>query len=49
MKNDRFPEKGLRLRYVIRLRVRKVLFEYHQTVVPFCWAVGPVRSLSTLK
>ena len=27
---------------------RDVLFEYHQVVVPFCWAVRPVRSLSTL-
>jgi len=29
--------------------VRDVSFEYHQAVVPFCWAVRPVRSLSTLK
>ena len=27
---------------------RGVLFEYHRTVVPICWAVRPVRSLSTL-
>ena len=27
---------------------RGVLFEYHQAVVPICWAVRPVRSLSTL-
>ena len=27
--------------------IRDVLFEYHQAVVPFCWAVRPVRSLST--
>ena len=26
---------------------RDVLFEYHRAVVPFCWAVRPVRSLST--
>ena len=25
---------------------RDVLFEYHGAVVPFCWAVRPVRSLS---
>ena len=27
---------------------RDVLFEYHRVVVPFCWAVRPIRSLSTL-
>ena len=25
-----------------------VLFEYQRAVVPFCWAVRPVRSMSTL-
>ena len=28
---------------------RDVLFEYHRAVFPFCWAVWPIRSLSTLK
>ena len=27
---------------------RDVLFEYHRAIVPFCWAVRPVRSLSTV-
>ena len=27
---------------------RDVLFEYHRAVVPFCWAVRPVKSLSLL-
>ena len=30
------------------IRARDVLFEYHRAVVPFGWAVRPVRSLSTL-
>ena len=37
--------------YLSRLninRCRDVLFEYHRAVVPFCWTVRPVRSLSTL-
>ena len=29
-------------------RSRDVLFEYHRAVVPLCWVVWPVRSLSTL-
>ena len=28
---------------------RVVLFEYHRAVVPFCWAVRPIGSLSTLQ
>ena len=28
---------------------RDVLFQCHRAVVPFCWALRPVRSLSTLK
>ena len=30
------------------LTYRNVLFEYHQAVIPFCWAVRLVKSLSTL-
>ena len=29
----------------MRFQYRDVLFEYHRAAVPFCWAVGPVRSL----
>ena len=29
------------------LDIRDVLFEYQRAVVPFCWAVRPVKSLST--
>jgi len=33
---------------VKKIYTRDVLFEYHRAIVPFCCAVRPVRSLSTL-
>ena len=31
---------------VVSIIDRDVLFEHHRAVVPFCWAVRPVRSLT---
>ena len=43
IENVFFPKK-----YTFFYLDRDVLFEYHRAVVPFGWAVRPVRSLSTL-
>ena len=32
----------------LQFLLRDVLCEYHRAVVPFGWAVRPIRSLSTL-